>query len=369
MRVHDGRVSWAETLDAELTDIFTVQDRIAEDVARQVMPTLARERLDRLAKRHTGNLDAYQLYLKGRFFWKDRSEPDLRKAIVFFERALETDPGYALAYAGLAQCWLVLAVGGFGPPGESAQALLTAASQALELDDSLSDAHLSLASYRLITWDWHGAEEAFRRAIQLNPSNPTARIWYGLFLVANGHLEEGLVQRQRAVELDPVGLQANASLADSYLRVGLYDQTREQLSRTLELDPNFSSAYESLGRYYLGQGMYEEAISAYEKTTASGSLGYAYALAGRQDQARAVLEELEARSREQYVSPLHRVSVYSGLGDKERAFYWLEKAYRERSPGLAGLRITVTLEPLRSDPRFQDLVARMKFPEHANLAQ
>ena len=220
MRVHDGRVSWAETFDAELTDIFTVQDRIAEDVARQVMPTLARERLDRLAKRHTGNLDAYQLYLKGRFFWKDRSEPDLRKAIVFFERALETDPGYALAYAGLAQCWLVLAVGGFGPPGESAQALLTAASQALELDDSLSDAHLSLASYRLITWDWHGAEEAFRRAIQLNPSNPTARIWYGLFLVANGHLEEGLVQRQRAVELDPVGLQANASLADSYLRVG-----------------------------------------------------------------------------------------------------------------------------------------------------
>jgi eukaryotic-like serine/threonine-protein kinase len=364
---------WGEQYSRKSADIFALQGEIAKEMTTALRMRLTGDDEKRMAKTYTANPEAYQDYLKGLYWWNKRTEEGFTKGIDYFQQAIEKDPAYALAYSGLSDCHNVRAVFGLISPTAAFPKAKEAALKALEIDSSLAQAHASLAYAKaLYDWDWSGAEKEFQRAIDLSPNYAFAHQWYGVVLLVTGRTEQATMEAKRAVELEPLSLVNNTVLG---LAIGMarhYDEAVDQLRKTQELDPNFMPAHFYLGYVYDLMSMYQEAIKEYERALAIspgntqvlgllGYLGYSYAMAGRRAEAQRVLGQLQEMSKEKYVSALSTSVVYVGLGDKEKAFQWLEKSYDERGLALTAisLKSNPIFGPLRSDPRFADLLRRM----------
>jgi tetratricopeptide (TPR) repeat protein len=366
---------WGKRFQEKLSDAFAVQENIAQEILKSLRVRLSGEEEGRITKRYTQDAEAYNLYLKGRFHWNKRNEEGVDKSIRFFEQAIARDPGYALAYAGLADSHLLVAFYGWRPPREILPKARAAAIRALEIDGELAEAHATLADLKyLFEWDWPGAERGFRRAIALNPNYPTAHQWYANYLAVLQRPKEACAEMFRAQELDPLNSVIGMDVGlTCYYTAGDYNKAIEQYRKVLELDPSFGLTYLYLALAQVARGDFEEATSVLETVKRLGPeepdpialLGYTFALTGRRREAEEALEELKALSKRRYVSAFPIAWVYVGLGDKDRAFAWLEKAYLERAGRLTYLKVLRAFDPLRSDPRFQRLLDRMRFPETA----
>lgn len=368
IRVRDGAPLWAAKFDEKFTDIFTVEDSVSGQVAQALMPKLSGEEQELLSKRETENAQAYQAYLKGRYYWNTFTEEGLAQAIFHFMEAIEEDPDYAQAYAGVADYYNYLGVWGVMPPKESFAAAKSAATKALEIDDTLAEAHTSLAFALLAyDWDWNGAEVAFKRAIELNPSYPTAHQWYAYLTGAQGRHAEAITEIEYAQKLDPLSPMIASSASLIFFNARQYDRSIEELDKALELDPAYFVAHQAYGWCYALKGRFEEAIAASRKAVALSSrnpmalwsLGYALAVAGREDEAREVVQELIEVGRKRFVSPYFIACIYAGLNELDEVFKWLERAYEDRDWWLLWMRVQPNLDNLRSDPRFHNLLGRV----------
>jgi len=366
--VWDGTELWAQEFDESFTDVFTVEDRVSALVAEALKIKLSKAEREALKKRYTVNPDAFQSYLKGRYYWNKRTKDGIRKGIEHFDHAIEQDPLYALAYAGLADCYSLLSMHGVLQPREAFTRARAAAVRALEIDDQLAEAHASLAYSNLYyEWDWAAAEREFRRSIDLNPNYATAHHWYHEYLVLRGRIAEATEEIKKAQELDPLSPAINAALVLPLLNSGQYDRGIAGLKRVIELEPGFYRGHWFLGIAYVLVRQYEnafkelqEAVSLSENgTRALATLGWAYAVAGLRDRARDVMDELERRMEERYVPPYSMAIICAALGEKDDAFEWLERGYEARDEWLTRLGIAIELDSLRADPRFADLLERV----------
>ena len=361
---------WGEEYRRTLTDIFSLLDEIAEDIGKQLRIKLTGEDKKKLAKRYTENAEAYQLYVKGRYFVTTRrTEKFIKKGIDLYQKAIELDPNYALAYSGIAEAYGFLAssTGGWSPHKAYPKAK-AAALKALEIDDALGEAFCSLGFSRLLyDWDFDEAEKAFKKAIALSPQFPNAHDGYGFFLKAAGRHKEAIQKGIEVQRLDPLSPFGHISLGYAYYFARDYEKAIEECNKALELDKYSTFAYRNLGLAYLQSGSTENAISALSKavTFSSGGfafesyLGCAYALVGRYKEAAEVLENLHEISKEKYVSAYSFAMLYLGLNDYDQTFEYLEKAFAERSGFLPFLKVEPMVDPLRDDPRFEDLVWRI----------
>jgi TolB-like protein/Tfp pilus assembly protein PilF len=359
---------WGQQYNRKFSEIIPVQEEIAKEVSVKLGLRPTGEEQKRLAKRYTENPEAHQLYMKGRYLWNRRTPETLRQATEYFQRAIDKDAGYALAWAGLADSYAVYSTYDMLPPREATPKAKEAASRALALDDTLAEAHTALAYVKgLYDWDWSGAEREFKRAIELNPNYATAHHWYSLYLEATGRLDDSIVETKRAQEADPLSLISNVASAQAFFFARRYDQAIEQCRKTFEMDPSFYLAHLLLAMVYEQAGRYEEAIAECQKALSVsggaprvlGVLGHAYALAGKRSEALKVLAELKNLSKQRYVAPVHMAVVYAGLGDKASALGWLERAYEDPYDRLAWIKVDPQLDSLRGEPRFQDLLRRM----------
>ena len=357
---------WGQQYSRKASDIFALQGDLAKDMTSMLRVRLNGEDEKRMTKSYTANPEAYQDYLKGRYWSNKQNEEGLNKGIEYFQQAIETDPTYAPAYSGLADCYNVLGGLDFVTPNEVYPKAEAAALKALEIDESLAEAHASLGLLKAdYHWDRSGAEREFQRAIELNPNYAYAHQWYALSLEDAGRTAEALAQSKRALELDPLSIPINRNLGYTFYFARQYDQAIEQLQKTLELDPGFVPALAVLGSAYLQKSMYQEGIAEFEKalsiapgnTQALWRLGYAYAVTGRRAEAQKVVDDL---SKKKYVPAVTMAIIYTGLGQKDQAFQWLEKSYEEHDSGpFSFIKVYPIFDPLRSDPRFQDLLRRM----------
>ena len=366
---------WAEKFDRNLADIFAVESEIATKIADTLQTKLSGSEQKAIAARPTKNSEAHQLYLKGRYFLKKRTEEGLKKSIEFFNQAIDKDSGYALAYSGLADSNMYLLRLGFlrgVSRKETDERAKAAATKALELDDNLAEAHTSLALVKMeYEWDWTGSEREFQRAIQLDPGFAEAHHQYSHYLTAMGCSSESLTESLRALELDPLSLVLNAHLAWHYLYARQYDQAIQQCQKASELDRNYPETAEFRGLAYEQKGMYQEAIAELQTAInlSGGSphmkaeLGHAYAIAGETTQALDILNELKRGSTETHISSYDIAVIHVGLGRKERALEALENAYQERSEWLRYVRVDPRLDPLRGDPRFEKLADQIVPPD------
>jgi TolB-like protein/Flp pilus assembly protein TadD len=368
--VADGSQLWGRQYNYAMADIFQAQEQIARQILDQLLIKLTGEEEARLGKRYTQNTEAYKLYLKGRYFWNKRTAEYLKKAIEYFQRAIDLDANYALAYAGLADCYSLFGTAAVLRPREQLRKAKEAATRALEIDGQLAEAFASLALARMnYDWDWEAAEKDYRRAIELNPNYATAHHWYGRLLSKLGKLDEAMVELTRAQELDPLSLIISTNVARNFYYAGEYEHAIKLCLEALELDPRFAAAQAVMGLSYHQMGMIEEAIKIYRVIieVSSGDpeaiafLGNAYAMQGNTDEALKVLAELEELSRHRYVSPFAMAVLYTGLCDKDSAFMWLDRAYDERSDALSCIKVEPFLNSLRSDPRMTDLLRRTNF--------
>jgi TolB-like protein/DNA-binding winged helix-turn-helix (wHTH) protein len=366
--VRDGSPLWGQTFDEQFTNIFAVQDQISEQVARALTSSLSSEQKLLLTKRHTENSEAYQLYLKGRYFWNKRTVEGLKKGIRYFNEAVEKDPSYSLAYAGLADSYSLLGDYEGLPPQQVYPQAKQAAMQALELDEQLAEAHAALAFISAAyDWDWAGAEREYRRAIELNPNYETAHQWYAEYLSAMGRHREAIAEIRRAREANPVSLIVNAVEAWVLYFAREYDQAIAEGQKVVEMDPQFAEVYEYLKRCYDQKGMYREAIAA--RQTRRKLLGYDVKESAALREASATTsarvywqkrldQEVEESKREPSTA-FDMAEIFAQLGQKDQAFSWLERAYEERSFFMMYLKVAPNLDPLRSDPRFADLLRRV----------
>lgn len=371
IQVDDQSQIWAKTYERDLRDVLILQSQVAEAVARTIAVTLTQEAQARLTRARPINPDAYQDYLRGRFLLNRKTEAALKQALGYFQKAIAADPGYAPAYSGLADSYSSLGassvVGGL-PPSQAMPEAKAAAIRALQIDDTLAEAHTSLAIVHLLyEWDPAASEREFRRAIELDPNHTTAHHWYSHCLLVLGRPEESLVESKRALELEPLALVVGIHLGWHYLYARHYDEATEQFRKTLELDPAFPQSRRYAAWAFLQKGMHGEAIGALQAALNSrerapeiqGELGYALAVAGRRAEALAIVEDLRRLSVGRYVSPFSVALVHAGLGDRDSAFAWLQKAYTERSDYMPYLKLEPMLDGLRSDQRFADLVGRV----------
>jgi TolB-like protein/Tfp pilus assembly protein PilF len=361
---------WAETYDRSLIDTFAVETDVAQRIAASLAAKLSGAEKQAIAARPTENTEAYQLYLKGRFFWNKRTGADLKTAGEFFERAVAADPTYAGAYAGLAQTYLLIPVFGAGRPLDFFPKATIAAHRAIDLDETSSEGHTALAMLTLFNFKFAPSEQEFRRAIELNPNYATAHHWFGnSLLVTLGRFDEAIKEGQRAVELDPLSLIINADLGSTLMIARRYDEAIAQLRKTLVLDGNFAYARWNLGEALYFKGDLGGAIAEYEKAAALDDdpeilalLGRAYAESGQKEKALKILEKLKAAEQQRFVRNYLYTIIYTGLGDKASAIDYLEKA-REggETPDTTWLKVDPLFDPLRNEPRFQQLVAKI-FP-------
>jgi len=353
-----------------LGDVLALQSRVASAIVNEIRVNLTPEEQQRLASTRAVTGESYENYLKGRYYWNKRSQEGLTKAIEYFQLAIEKDPNYALAYAGLADCYSIIgsAIVGTVPSQDVAAKAKAAAAKALQLDDTLAEAQTSLATVRFnYDWDWAGAASGFQRSIELNPSYATAYQRYSLYLMAMGRTNESLAQMTRARELDPLSISMNFSLGWRLYMARKYDQAIEQLQNTLEMDPNFALPRMVLGQAYEQKNAYPQALSELQKAVGIshdspqmlGALGHAYGASGNRSEAEKVLAKLMEQSKTQYVSPFYVAIVYVGLAENDKAVDWLEKAYRDRSNAIVFAKVDPQFEPLRSTPRFQALLHRL----------
>ncbi|MEK9136753.1 MAG: tetratricopeptide repeat protein, partial [Bacteroidota bacterium] len=358
---HSDKHLWVNTYDKELTEIFAIQSNVAQSIAAELKAKLSPDVKERLEQRATENLDAYTLLLRGRYHLNKRLPDDLKKSIEFFKQAIDKDPNYALAYAGLADAYTLLSNYDIMPPAETYGPAKAAAQTALTIDGLLAEAHTSLAFVKMHhEWDWVGAEAEFKRAIELNPSYATAYSWYGIFLAVMGRFTEADEVMQRALSLDPrsIVIHADAGLLLYFSRH--YKGTTDHYTKTLAMNPAFAAAYIPLGGAYVQMRMYADAIEALQKASifsnahpvAVAALWNCYAAAGQREDAFMMLELLLERRSGEYVPPYWIGVVYAGLGVPDSALTWLEKAYDEHDGSLVFLKVEPALDPLRSDPRF-----------------
>jgi serine/threonine protein kinase len=355
---------WGQQYSRKANDIFALQGDLAKEITSMLRMRLTGEEEKQMMKSYTANPEAYQLYLQGVFWRSKRTEAGIRKGIELFRQAIEKDPGYAQAYAGLSRGYAGLASAALDAPNANYPNAKQAALKALELDDTLAEAHVSLAIVKAdYDWDWVGADKEFQRAFQLNPSDVSGHDLYGINLREQGRIEEALAEGKRAVQLDPLSVASNRDLGYEFCEARRYDQAIEQERKTLELDPNYPQAHAVLGRAYLQKSMYDEGIAEFEKegrNTDLYNIGRAYAMAGRKAEAQKVLDELSALSKEKYIVPKNVAAIYAALGNKEKAFEWLEKSYQDHSLAVGlSMKSFPGFDPLRSDPRFNDLLRRM----------
>jgi len=366
----DNSHIWGQQYSRKSADIFALQEKIAKEITKVLRLRLNSQEEKRLVKSYTANPEAYQDYLKGRYWWNKRTEDGIKKAIDFFQRAIENDPTYALAYTGLSDCYVLLGAAGYGEQSrhDFMRNAKAAALKAIEIDNTLAEAHASLAFVRFrLDWEWPTAEEEFCRAIELNPNYATAHHWRALLLAALGRMDAALNEMDIAQAQDPFSLIIRSGLGRVLHFARQYDRAIEQFRSTIEMDPKFAQAHFDLGMSLAQRGLLKEAISeaqlaldlAGARPVTMAVLGNMYASAGERGEAEAILEKLNNLSGQQHVSPLEFAYVYIGLGEKDRAFSWIEKAYAERAGLLVYLKVEPMFDPIRSDPRFQDLLRRM----------
>ena len=371
--VRSNQVLWGEQYDRKMSDLLATQREIAREIVDKLKLKVSGEEKG-LAKSYTENNEAYQLYLKGRFYWNKRNEEGFQKALQYFQEAIDQDPNFALAYSGLADTYNLLGgseAGGDQPPNEVLPKAKAAALKALEIDETLAEPHVSLAHTKYFyDRDWAGADREFKRAIELNPNYSVAHHWYAIYLSVLGRQSEALAEIRRAYELDPLSLSINSWVGRILALAGRPDDALEHLKKTLELDPNFPLVHLRLGFVYEEKGMYDEAIAEFKqvlKLTGGRSIGVAslargYAIAGKRQEAQETLAELLQMSKQRYVSPASIAMVYIALDNKDQAFAWLEKANDIRDLNVVRLKHDPRYQSLQSDPRYADLVRRMGIP-------
>ncbi|MGH7703862.1 MAG: protein kinase domain-containing protein [Gemmatimonadales bacterium] len=366
--VADGRHLWSERYDRDAQDLFAVQDEIAGRIVGTLRTNLLGDLGDATPKRYTENLRAYHLYLKGRYCWNQRTRDGIDEAIEYFEQAIAEDPAYALAYTGLADCHALHVDYRGAPVGEGMRRAKAEALKALELDDTLAEAHTSLGWVLFIyDWDWIAAGREFRRAIEVNARYGTAHQWYSWFLIAMGRVDEALDEGRVAVELDPTSLSIRRSLGWLHYYSRQPEAALEHLNRALAMNPTSEETHFILGFVYTQKRMYREAVTSFRESVALSSeharaiagLGHVAALEGRLDDARQVLADLYARARERYVSPVDFVTLHADLGELDQAFDWLERARKERRGWLSYLKVEPGMDGLRGDPRFGEFLKKM----------
>jgi TolB-like protein/Flp pilus assembly protein TadD len=366
-----GKSLWGEQYERKLSDLLATQREIAAEITNKLQLKLSGAGEQKLAKSYTDNNEAYQLYLKGRFFWNKRDEENLRKAIEQFRAAADKDPHFALALVGLADSYSVLPYYSTDASSDVLPQAKVFATRALEIDNSLGEAHASLGYVHFQLWNWSEAEKSFVRAIDLNPGYGSAHRWYAQLLQSLGRHDEAEKGYKRAVELEPVSLVAHNNLAELYYRKGDVSAAGSQFQRAIELDPNWYFARMNLAQLLSNQGRNVEAVAEAEKSVELskrqniplGILGYVYARAGRKGDALQIVEELKERYQKQQAGGLDLARVFTGLNDKDQAFVWLEKEFQSRNqkmPIWFGIGI---FDPLRDDPRYGDLLKRMNLPE------
>jgi DNA-binding winged helix-turn-helix (wHTH) protein/TolB-like protein len=367
--VRDGSTLWAGTFDEPLTDIFTVQDSISQRLAQALALQLTEEQRSLLTRRETRDSEAYQLYLRGRFFWNKRTREGFERGATYFRQAVEKDPAYALAHAGLADSYIGMTYYHYAPPHTAMPLARASALKALEIDGALAEAHASLAHVKTnYEWDWAEAERLSKRAMELRPEYATAHQWYGAhYLTPMGRLEEALAETERARQLDPLSAVYNAFVGATLYFARRHDDAIEECRKTVDLHPDFGVAHWYLGRAYLQKGRFPEALGEIRKAVTlsggsplmKGTLGVGYALAGDRAAAEGALLELTALRAESYASALDLASIHAALGDRDRAFGRLEEAATERAFHLIYLKVWPELDPLRTDARFQALILRL----------
>jgi DNA-binding winged helix-turn-helix (wHTH) protein/TolB-like protein/Tfp pilus assembly protein PilF len=368
LRIPDGRTWWTGKFDEKYTDIFKVQDSISDQVAEALALELTREKRNRLLKRYTENTAAYELYLKGRYWWNKRTADNLKKAIASFEEAIKLAPNYALAYAGLADCYNLLSLYDVMAPAEAFPKARAAAQKALEMDDTLAEAHTSLAWVTWVyDWNWAVAEKEFKRALELGPNYSATYDWYGTYLAQRGQFEEALVSLKRAQQLEPLSLVVLVHQGWNYYYAERFDAAIEQYQKALELDRNFAWAHFHLGQVYRQKGMYQQAVAEMNQAITLSSrsprhlaeLSCIQAASGDRRSAQQLLDELLERQDQQYVSPYSIAMVYATLQQPEQVFIWLDKAYETRAARLVRLNVDPIFKSLRADPRFVEIARRI----------
>ena len=368
-----NRSLWSEQYDRKLSDALSVQREISREIASRLREKLTGEQKSKLASGGTNDPEAYSLYLKGHYYWEKRTPEGLAKSKDYFQQAIEKDPGYALAYAGVADSYAVGNGGYLGlPPQEARPKAKAAAMKALEIDNSLAEAHTTLADCLLYyDWDFPESEREFKRAIEANPNYPTGHQWYSEYLGAMGRHEEAIAEAKRALELDPLSVAINGGLGSVLFFSRQYDQAIEQMQKTLQMDSNFAAAHWGLGDAYEQKKMYAEAVAERQKALSvegdapmAAAIGEAYKVSGYLGVEQRWREYfLEKRSHRGRGWAYQIAEFYSVLGKKDEALNWLEKAYAERNGGMPSLKIDPHFDALHSDPRFQSLVRRMNFTE------
>jgi TolB-like protein/Tfp pilus assembly protein PilF len=364
----DGRLLWSQSYDRQLDDVFAIQDEIARTIVNTLRTSQFVDVATPAAERHTANVKAYSLYLKGRYEWNRRTQEGVANGITFFEQAIAEEPSYALAYTGLADSYALHVDYRSVPVQEGFERAKEYARKAIALDDSLAEAHASLAwSLFIYDWDWKTADAEFRRAISLDPRYATARQWYQFLLASRGTLDQALIEGMTAVELDPSSVSARRSLGWSYIYSRRFDQARFHLDRAIAMNPNAEETYRELGLALTLEGnlsdaerMLREAASMPEAGTYTmATLAFALSRAGNIDEARSILKRLEEHRATGYVSPVAFATIHLGLNEPERALDWAEIAYEERRGWLAYLKVNPVMDPMRGHPRFDALVRRM----------
>ncbi|MEJ7710243.1 MAG: tetratricopeptide repeat protein [Pyrinomonadaceae bacterium] len=364
-----GTQIWGTQYNYKLSDIFSLQEKISREISKSLKLKLTGEDEKRLGKRYTENTEAYQLYLKGRYFWNKRTGADIRKGIDYFEQAIAKDPNYALAYAGLAYSYLVL-------PGYTDisslsvdQKVKEAATTALSLDDSLAEAHAALANAAWrFEWDVSGAERGYKRAIELNPNYATAYQWYALFLSDLRRHDEAIAEMKRALKNDPLSLSINNGMGRIFAEAREYDLAIAQLRKTLEIDQSFNRPHRYLGEVYVQKGTLDMAIAEFQQSIDASDnymglagLAHAYAVSNRKDEAQKIIEDLQGKQNHNESLSYQLAIIYAGQGENERSLEELQKAYESRSPWLIHLNVEPRFDKLRDDPKFIDLLTRVGF--------
>lgn len=377
LNVADGVLRWGEKFDEKFTDIFGMEDSISGRVASTLAVKLTGDEKRLLAKRYTENTKAYEAYLKGRYFFEKRTTEGCKKGIEYFQQALALDPKYALAYAGMSDCYIILST--ISPSQDCNSNAERAALSALNLDTELAEAHASLGYIRTRQWDWRGAEAEFKTSLKLNPNYSTAHAWYALYLGLLGRSHEGLAQIQRAQELDPISLIINSQIGSLLYLDGRYAEAVERFRKTLEMDTDFAVTHFALGCAYEALGEYEAALREYKHSQGglrnlaefTACVGRIHAFCGRSDDALKAVDELKQLSDSQYVQPTLIAILYAALEDNDQAFEWLERAFIERDEDLSLLKVDPRLRGLKTDPRFGSLLQRLGLLEsfHASLSE
>jgi len=365
----DNSHIWGQQYSRKPADIFALQQKIAKEITKALRLRLTGQEERLLVKIHTADPEAYQDYLKGRFWWNKRTEDGFERAIGYFQQAIVRDPSYALAYCGLADCHSLRANYGFCSPAAGYPAANEAALKALDIDESLCEAHVSLAFVKAdYTWDWSGSAKEFQRAVALNANHAIAHQWYGYGLWRTGQFEESIAEHRRALELDPLSLSVNRNLGLALLIAHQYGLAIDQLRKTLELEPSFVLTRDYLGVAYLKNGMQKEALTECERAAAVlsagpyalSALGYVYAVCGKKAEAQGVIDRLKALSQQKYMSPRFMATVFVGMGESDEAFKLLKAAYEDRSLQIGpGILADPALDSIRQDPRFRELLRFM----------